>query len=78
MYALLLTYSIVSLNTQTDKNIGAIQQQLGVPMPRVLYEIGAGKNTTTSIAAILGFASLECTGCAANFGVYPIVSGQYR
>lgn len=77
-FSLLLICSVVSLNAQTDKNVEASQLQFGLPMPSVLYEIGVGKNTTTSIEAIFGFALRGCKGCETNFGVYPIVRGQYR
>lgn len=47
-------------------------------MPSILYELGIGKNTTTSLEAITGFALRGCSGCETNFGVYPIIRGQAR
>ena len=70
--------SIVLVQAQYDKNVERTQLQLGLPMPSVLFEVGISKNSTTSIEAITGFALRGCTGCETNFGVYPILRGQYR
>lgn len=78
IYFLLFICSILSLNAQTDKNVEASQLQLSLPLPSILYELGIGKNTTTSIEAITGFALRGCTGCETNFGLYPILRGQLR
>ncbi len=63
---------------QSDKNVEESQLQVGLPLPSILYELGVGKNYTTSLEAITGFALRGCTGCKTNFGVYPILRGQYR
>ena len=78
-YLLLLFFTSVFLTqAQYDKNVERTQLQLGLPMPSVLLEVGMSKNTTTSLEAITGFALRGCTGCKTNFGIYPIVRGQYR
>ena len=69
---------MVSLTAQTDKNVEASQLQISLPLPSILYELGVGKNTTTSLEAITGFALRSCTGCETNFGIYPILRGQLR
>ncbi len=66
------------MQAQYNKNVEQTQLQLSLPMPSVLYEVGMSKNTTTSLEAITGFALRGCTGCETNFGVYPILRGQYR
>ncbi len=78
LFFLLFVCSILSLNAQSDKNVEVSQLQIGLPLPSILYEIGVGKNMTTSLEAIAGFALRGCTGCETNFGVYPVVRGQYR
>lgn len=74
---LFFTFALVC-QAQYDKNVERTQLQFGLPMPSVLYEIGMSKNTTTSLEVITGLALRGCTGCETNFGVYPIVRGQYR
>ena len=78
IFLLLLICSILTLNAQTDKNVESSQLQLSLPLPSILYELGVGKNTTTSLEAITGFALQGCTGCETNFGIYPILRGQLR
>lgn len=63
---------------QSDKNVEGSQLQLSLPLPSILYELGVGKNSTTSLEAITGFGLRGCTDCKINFGVYPILRGQYR
>jgi len=65
-------------NAQTDKNVENHQLQIGLPMPSILYEKGISKNTTLSIEAITGLWIRGCTACETDFGVYPILRGQYR
>lgn len=74
---LFFAFVLVS-QAQYDKNVERMQFQLSFPMPGVLIENGASKNTTLSLEAITGFALRGCTGCKTNFGIYPIVRGQYR
>ncbi|WP_396635382.1 hypothetical protein [Maribacter sp. R77961] len=62
-----------SLNAQSDKNVEDHQVQLGFPIPAILYEKGIGNNTTLSVETLAG---LEIRN--AEYGVYPIVRGQYR
>lgn len=76
--SILFFTSIFQSQAQYDKNVERTQLQFGLPMPSVLYEIGMSKNTTTSLEAITGFALRGCSSCSTNFGVYPIVRGQYR
>lgn len=77
-YFLLFICSMVTLNAQTGKNVEASQLQLSLPLPSILYELGIGKNTTTSMEAITGFGLRGCTGCETNFGIYTILRGQLR
>lgn len=74
---LFFTFVLVC-QAQYDKNVERTQLQFGLPMPSLLYEIAIGKNTTTSLEAITGFALQGCSGCETNFGVYPIIRGQLR
>ncbi|MGB3150981.1 MAG: hypothetical protein WBB27_09985 [Maribacter sp.] len=76
--ALVLLLSITSAMAQLDNNVEDHQLQVSLPMPGILYEKGIGNNTTLSIEAITGFSLRGCTGCETDFGVYPIVRGQYR
>lgn len=68
----------ITLIAQSDKNVEGSQLQLSLPLPSILYELGVGKNSTTSLEAITGFGLRGCTDCKINFGVYPILRGQYR
>ncbi len=70
--------SISFVTAQSTKNVEDYQLQLGLPMPSVLYEVGIAKNATVSIEAITGFSLRSCTRCETDFGVYPILRGQYR
>ncbi len=74
----LMLPSIFLLNGQVDKNVENHQVQIGLPMPSILYEKGVAKNTTLSIEAIAGLWIGGCTACESDFGVYPILRGQYR
>ncbi len=62
-----------SLNAQINRNVEDHQIQLGFPIPAILYEKGIGKNTTLSVEALAGFQIRN-----SEYGVYPIVRGQYR
>jgi len=66
------------VNAQQDSNVERSQLQLSLPLPSILYELGVGKNTTTSLEAVTGFALNGCSDCKTNFGVYPIIRGQIR
>lgn len=63
---------------QSNFNVEKSQLQLGLPLPGVLYELGTSKNTTLSFEALAGFELRGCSGCDTDFGIYPIVRGQYR
>lgn len=78
-YTLLLFIFILSIsNAQTANNVEDHQVQIGLPIPAILYEKGIGINTTLSIEAIFGFQYRDCSSCEAEFGIHPIVRGQYR
>ncbi len=66
------------IQAQSDKNVEGSQLQLGLPLPSVLYEIGTSKNATASLEVITGFGLRGCSGCTTNYGIYPILRGQYR
>ncbi len=70
--------SLLFTQAQYDNNVEPTQLQFGLPMPGILFEIGISKNTTTSLEAKTGFALKGCTGCETNYGIYPILRGQYR
>ncbi len=77
LFLLFFTSSLL-LNGQYDKHVERTQLQLGLPLPSVLFEVGMSKNTTTSLEAITGFALRGCSGCETNFGINPVLRGQYR
>ncbi|TMM57987.1 hypothetical protein FEE95_00745 [Maribacter algarum] len=70
--------SLSFANSQSDKNVEENQVQIGLPMPAVLYEKGIGKNATLSLEALTGLQIRGCSGCETQFGVHPILRGQYR
>ena len=74
----ILLLSITSAMAQLDNNVEDHQLQLSLPMPGILYEKGIAKNATLSMEAIAGLNLRGCTGCETQFGVYPIIRGQYR
>jgi len=74
----LFAYAFLSADAQFDKNVENHQVQIGLPMPSILYEKGISKNTTLSIEAITGLWIRGCSDCQTDFGVYPILRGQYR
>ena len=78
LFSALLISAFFSTYAQSDKNVENHQLQIGLPMPSLLYEKGISKNTTLSIEAITGLAIRGCTDCETDFGVYPILRGQYR
>ncbi|SIS86859.1 hypothetical protein SAMN05421766_104503 [Zobellia uliginosa] len=65
-------------NAQHQKNVENHQIQLGLPMPAILYEKGLGRNTTATVEFVSGFGLRGCTGCETEFGIYPILRGQFR
>ncbi|MFS4467139.1 hypothetical protein [Maribacter sp. 2210JD10-5] len=70
--------SVISARAQSVNNVEDHQVQIGLPMPAILYEKGVGKNSTLSIEAVAGLWIRDCTRCNTEFGVYPILRGQYR
>ncbi len=73
-----LIFCFSLLSAQTDKNVEEHQVQIGLPMPAILYEKGIGNNSTLSLEAITGLHIRGCSGCETQFGIYPILRGQYR
>ena len=63
---------------QLNNNVEDHQLQLSLPMPGMLYEKGIAKNATLSVEVITGFNLRGCTSCETEFGIYPIIRGQYR
>lgn len=70
--------SIMFSQAQSNSNVEKTQLQFGLPLPSILYEVGTGKNTTLSLEALAGFELRGCSGCETDFGIYPILRGQYR
>jgi len=66
------------LDAQIDKNVEEYQVQIGLPLPAILYEKGISKNSTLSLEALTGLQITGCSGCETQFGVHPILRGQYR
>jgi len=73
----LLLPSIFLLNVQVNNNVENHQVKIGLPMPSILYEKEVSKNATLSIYATIGLWIRGCTACETEFGVYPILRGQY-
>lgn len=69
---------MVFAHAQSTFNVEKSQLQLGLPLPGVLYEVGTSSNTTISVEALAGLELRGCSGCATDFGIYPILRGQYR
>ena len=73
LITLLLVSFSVDTNAQSSRNVEDHQVQFGLPIPAILYEKGIGKNTTLSVEALTGFQIRN-----SEYGVYPILRGQYR
>ncbi|MFS4448335.1 hypothetical protein [Maribacter sp. 2307UL18-2] len=76
--SILFFTSVLFIQAQSNLNVEKTQLQFGLPLPSILYEVGTSKNMTLSLEAIAGFELRGCTDCETNFGIYPILRGQYR
>ncbi|NQZ45134.1 MAG: hypothetical protein HRT65_12555 [Flavobacteriaceae bacterium] len=71
----ILLAGVVSANAQQTEDH---QLTANFLLPGLIYEKGISENSTLAAEATIGFALIDCSGCDAQFGIYPIGRLQYR